>query len=135
MATTRPTGSHETRGGRIEEAVGHGGGRARVYGVRDVGRRRGGRPEKKAATKVTLQLKWVTQAQFAGYYAALEKGFYDKAGLDVTIKVGGPSITPEHGRRGQSARSSASTGCRTSSPRARRARSSSPSPRSSRGRG
>ncbi|HET6600723.1 MAG TPA: ABC transporter substrate-binding protein, partial [Gaiella sp.] len=52
-------------------------------------------PEKKAATKVTLQLKWVTQAQFAGYYAALEKGFYDKAGLDVTIKVGGPSITPE----------------------------------------
>ena len=52
-------------------------------------------PERKAATKVTLQLKWVTQAQFAGYYAALEKGFYDKAGLDVTIKVGGPSITPE----------------------------------------
>ncbi len=52
-------------------------------------------PEKPAATKVTLQLKWVTQAQFAGYYAALEKGFYDKAGLDVTIKVGGPSITPE----------------------------------------
>ena len=52
-------------------------------------------PERKAATKVTLQLKWVTQAQFAGYYAALEKGFYDKAGLDVSIKVGGPSITPE----------------------------------------
>jgi NitT/TauT family transport system substrate-binding protein len=52
-------------------------------------------PERKAATKVTLQLKWVTQAQFAGYYAALEKGFYDKAGLDVAIKVGGPSITPE----------------------------------------
>ena len=48
-----------------------------------------------AKDKVTLQLKWVTQAQFAGYYAALEKGFYDKAGLDVTIKVGGPSITPE----------------------------------------
>src|SRR6476619_2901795 len=43
MATTRPMGSHETRGGRIEEAVGHGGGRARLYGVRDVGRRRGGR--------------------------------------------------------------------------------------------
>ena len=52
-------------------------------------------PDRKAATKVTLQLKWVTQAQFAGYYAALEKGYYDKAGLDVTIKVGGPSITPE----------------------------------------
>ncbi len=51
--------------------------------------------DRKAATKVTLQLKWVTQAQFAGYYAALEKGYYDKAGLDVSIKVGGPSITPE----------------------------------------
>ena len=46
-------------------------------------------------TKVTLQLKWVTQAQFAGYYAALEKGYYKAAGLDVKIKVGGPNITPE----------------------------------------
>jgi NitT/TauT family transport system substrate-binding protein len=45
--------------------------------------------------KVTLQLKWVTQAQFAGYYAAKEKGYYDEEGLDVKIKVGGPSITPE----------------------------------------
>ncbi len=46
-------------------------------------------------TKVTLQLKWVTQAQFAGYYAALKKGYYKQAGLDVKIKVGGPNITPE----------------------------------------
>src|SRR6266550_367771 len=46
-------------------------------------------------TKVTLQLKWVTQAQFAGYYAAVEKGYYKDAGLDVKIKIGGPSITPE----------------------------------------
>jgi NitT/TauT family transport system substrate-binding protein len=46
-------------------------------------------------TKVTLQLKWVTQAQFAGYYAAKAKGFYNKAGLDVRIKVGGPDIIPE----------------------------------------
>jgi NitT/TauT family transport system substrate-binding protein len=45
--------------------------------------------------KVTLQLKWVTQAQFAGYYAALAKGYYDEEGLDVTIKPGGPDITPE----------------------------------------
>jgi NitT/TauT family transport system substrate-binding protein len=45
--------------------------------------------------KVTLQLKWVTQAQFAGYYAALEKGYYEEEGLDVTIKPGGPDITPE----------------------------------------
>jgi NitT/TauT family transport system substrate-binding protein len=46
-------------------------------------------------TKVTLQLKWVTQAQFAGYYAAAAKGYYKQAGLDVNIKVGGPDITPE----------------------------------------
>jgi NitT/TauT family transport system substrate-binding protein len=45
--------------------------------------------------KVTLQLKWVTQAQFAGYYAALEKGYYRQAGLDVTLKQGGPDIIPE----------------------------------------
>jgi len=48
-----------------------------------------------AATKVTLQLKWVTQAQFAGYYAAKAKGYYTAAGLDVNIKPGGPDITPE----------------------------------------
>ena len=46
-------------------------------------------------TSVTLQLKWVTQAQFAGYYAAAAQGYYKNAGLDVKIKVGGPSITPE----------------------------------------
>jgi NitT/TauT family transport system substrate-binding protein len=46
-------------------------------------------------TKVTLQLKWVTQAQFAGYYAAKAKGYYTAAGLDVTIKPGGPNIIPE----------------------------------------
>jgi NitT/TauT family transport system substrate-binding protein len=44
---------------------------------------------------VTLQLKWVTQAQFAGYYAAADKGFYKKRCLNVNIKVGGPDITPE----------------------------------------
>ena len=46
-------------------------------------------------TKVTFQLKWVTQAQFAGYYAAAAQGYYKDAGLDVNLKVGGPSITPE----------------------------------------
>jgi NitT/TauT family transport system substrate-binding protein len=45
--------------------------------------------------KVTVQLKWVTQSQFAGYYAAVAKGYYKAFGLDVTLKVGGPSITPE----------------------------------------
>ena len=52
-------------------------------------------PQTKKLDKVTLQLKWVTQAQFAGYYAALAKGYYKDFGLDVTLKVGGPSITPE----------------------------------------
>ncbi len=47
-----------------------------------------------AADKVTLQLKWVTQAQFAGYYVAADKGFYKDEGLDVTIKPGGPDIAP-----------------------------------------
>jgi NitT/TauT family transport system substrate-binding protein len=45
--------------------------------------------------KVTLQLKWVTQGQFAGYYAAKANGLYDKYNLDVTIKPGGPDIIPE----------------------------------------
>ena len=47
-----------------------------------------------AQDKLTLQLKWVTQAQFAGYYVAKDKGFYKEAGLDVTIKSGGPDINP-----------------------------------------
>src|SRR3989454_4528142 len=47
------------------------------------------------ADKVTLQLKWVTQAQFAGYYAAKAKGLYAAEGLDVTIRPGGPDIVPE----------------------------------------
>lgn len=47
-----------------------------------------------AAEKVTLQLKWVTQGQFAGYYVAQDKGFYEAAGLDVTIKPGGPDVAP-----------------------------------------
>ena len=47
-----------------------------------------------AAEALTLQLKWVTQAQFAGYYVAKAKGFYDAEGLDVTIKAGGPDVNP-----------------------------------------
>ena len=49
-----------------------------------------------AAEKVTIQLKWVTQAQFGGYYVAQDKGYYQAEGLDVTIKPGGPDIaTPQ----------------------------------------
>jgi len=47
-----------------------------------------------AADDVTLQLKWVTQAQFAGYYVAQDQGFYAAEDLDVTIKPGGPDVAP-----------------------------------------
>ena len=47
-----------------------------------------------AQEKVTVQLKWLPQAQFAGYYVAQAKGYYKDAGLDVTIKPGGPDISP-----------------------------------------
>jgi NitT/TauT family transport system substrate-binding protein len=53
------------------------------------------KPHAQKLDKVTLQLKWVTQSQFAGYYAALAKGYYKDFGLDVNFKLGGPSITPE----------------------------------------
>ena len=46
------------------------------------------------ADEVKLQLQWVTQAQFAGYYVALDKGYYYDEGLDVTILPGGPDIAP-----------------------------------------
>ena len=47
-----------------------------------------------AADDVTLQLKWVTQAQFAGYYVAQAKGLYEAEGLNVTILPGGPDVAP-----------------------------------------
>jgi NitT/TauT family transport system substrate-binding protein len=48
-----------------------------------------------SADKVKLQIKWVPQAQFAGYYVALEKGYYKDENLDVTIVPGGPNIVTE----------------------------------------
>ena len=47
-----------------------------------------------AADKVTIQLKWVAQAQFAGYFVANAKDFYKDAGLDVTVNPGGPDVAP-----------------------------------------
>ena len=47
-----------------------------------------------AADDVTLQRKWVTQAQFAGYYVAQENGYYADEDLNVTIKAGGPDVAP-----------------------------------------
>jgi NitT/TauT family transport system substrate-binding protein len=46
-------------------------------------------------TPVKLQLQWVSQAQFAGYYAALDQGYYADEGLDVEIVEGGPDIVPQ----------------------------------------
>ncbi len=51
-------------------------------------------PEPAELTEVTLQLQWFTQAQFAGYYAARDLGFYNDVGLDVTILEGGVDIVP-----------------------------------------
>ncbi len=54
-------------------------------------------PEEDAAgdlTPVKLQLQWVTQAQFAGFFAAVELGFYEDVGLDVEILQGGVDIVP-----------------------------------------
>ncbi len=44
---------------------------------------------------VKLQLQWVAQAQFAGYYAAVDQGYYEEEGLDVEIVEGGPDIVPQ----------------------------------------
>src|SRR5215475_10548155 len=46
----------------------------------------------RALDQVSLQLKWKHQFQFAGYYAALEKGFYREHGLEVEIRDGGPGV-------------------------------------------
>lgn len=51
-------------------------------------------PAAAAMTPVRVVLQWVPQSQFAGYYAAKDKGFYAEEGLDVTIIPGGPDIAP-----------------------------------------
>jgi len=48
-----------------------------------------------ALRPVKLQLQWFTQAQFAGYFAAVDQGFYKDAGLDVQILEGGVDIVPQ----------------------------------------
>ncbi len=47
-----------------------------------------------ALEPVVLQLQWVPQAQFAGYYVALEKGWYAAEGIELSIRPGGPDISP-----------------------------------------
>ncbi len=48
-----------------------------------------------AMTPIKLQLQWVVQSQFAGYFAAVDKGFYKDEGLDVTILQGAVDIVPQ----------------------------------------
>jgi NitT/TauT family transport system substrate-binding protein len=45
-----------------------------------------------AADKVTFLTSWFAQAEHGGFYQAKATGLYDKAGLDVTIKMGGPQV-------------------------------------------
>jgi NitT/TauT family transport system substrate-binding protein len=46
-------------------------------------------------TPVTLQLQWLPQGQFAGYYAAVDQGFFEEEGLDVEIIPSGGDIVPQ----------------------------------------
>src|SRR3954465_12183133 len=97
MGHNRPVSGRSTKGGRMSRKVWVWAiGMLVIAGM--LASAAGGAPRggnTREVTKVTLQLKWVTQAQFAGYYAAKAKGYYEKAGLDVTIKPGGPNIVPE----------------------------------------
>ena len=45
-----------------------------------------------ALTRATLRLKWLTQTQFAGFYIAVQKGYYREVGIDLTINPGGPNL-------------------------------------------
>jgi NitT/TauT family transport system substrate-binding protein len=54
-----------------------------------------GGDEPEELTPVRVQLQWVAQSQFAGYYAALAEGYYEDEGLDVTILEGAPDIVPQ----------------------------------------
>ena len=49
--------------------------------------------EEKPPDQVTVQLKWIHQAQFAGMYAAGSKGFYTEENIDITLQAGGVDIT------------------------------------------
>ncbi|NND03953.1 MAG: ABC transporter substrate-binding protein [Acidimicrobiia bacterium] len=55
----------------------------------------GGDDEGGELTPINLQLQWFAQAQFAGYYAAVDQGFYEDEGLDVTILEGAVEIVPQ----------------------------------------
>ena len=52
----------------------------------------GASPSAAALTPVKFQLQWVAQSQFAGYFAAIDQGYYKDLGLDVTLLLGGPNV-------------------------------------------
>ncbi len=52
-----------------------------------------GQISNKPLDKIILQLKWFHQFQFAGYYAAIEKGYYEEAGIQVILKEGKPGVS------------------------------------------
>ncbi|HEX3021798.1 MAG TPA: ABC transporter substrate-binding protein [Lachnospiraceae bacterium] len=54
-----------------------------------------GSSDTKKLDKMTLQLKWLPQSQFMGYYVAAAKGYYEEEGIDLTILSGGSDIIPE----------------------------------------
>ena len=64
-------------------------------------RRQSGAAARPRLDEVRLQLQWAPQAQFAGYFAAVEQGYYEADGLDVTIVDGGPDVIPQAGRLGR----------------------------------
>ena len=100
--------------------------------ARPVGERRPRRhPRPPELTPVRLQLQWAPQAQFAGYFAADEQGYYAAEGLDVDLLGGGPTSSRRRSARSPTARSSRSLGAQ--GPRGPRGRTptSSTSPRSS----
>ena len=66
-----------------------------ILGLAALGAALSGATAARAADPVTLQLKWVADAQFAGYFVAKDKGYYGDVGLDVSIKPGGPDVNPE----------------------------------------
>lgn len=48
-----------------------------------------------AATPLTMQAAWINDAEFAGYYVAMDQGYYTEAGLDLEYLSGGPDVIPE----------------------------------------
>jgi len=79
----------------VEEPAGSGEGNAAGEGAgADTEADAEAEPEEEL-TPVTLQLQWVAQSQFAGYYAAQARGFYEDEGLDLTILEGAVEIVPQ----------------------------------------